>query len=171
MRVSLSPAGAGKSGRTASGARRSAPCRRGVAVALFAGLLSTGACSDPIDVCPRADDGVGRPAFDLVAALQGAGAEVQELGQRLDLTLFAAPTQVLSVDGEEVLMWEYCSPEQLSRDLGLYGIGPYGESPPGGALELDGHLFTEFEVLARYDADSAALLDLLTYVMGPELHP
>jgi len=138
---------------------------------MTAAWLALAGCSSPTDPCARSDEGVGRPSFDLASALRGAGAEVEWLGYRLDLTLLSAPTQVLAVNGAEVLMWEYCTPDQLSQDLGLYGIGIHRRNPPVLVLAPDHHLFTLAEVMARYHGSDGSIVDLLTLVMGPEARP
>ena len=111
------------------------------------------------------------PAFDLPGSLRLAGAEVEELGERLDLTLFQVATRVLRVNGEEVLYREYCSAGQLADDLGLYGLGVEPRDPPAIVPAPDHHLYAFARTLVTYDGTTASLLELLAEVLGPPLLP
>jgi hypothetical protein len=129
------------------------------------------ACSDPVGVCDGPDQGLGIPDFDVVGALRGTGAQVEELGERLDLTLFSVGTQVLRVDGHEVLLWEYCSSSQFVRDIGLLGVGVQATEPPTIALGPEDHVFSMSRKLLWYTGDDPPLIQLLTDVLGPEIRP
>ena len=138
---------------------------------VFTALLILAACSDPASPCARDGPSTGVPAFDLVGSLRAAGAEVIELGARLDQTLFTVQTETLSVNAQEVLKWEYCTGGQFVEDLGLYGIGVNAQDPPVIRKAPSTHLFTFARVIAKYEGDDVALIQLLTSVMGPELLP
>lgn len=127
------------------------------------------ACSDPAGPCDPTSPATGIPAFDLVGALRAAGAEVVELGFRFDTTVLNAQTEALSVDGHEVLKWEYCTSGLMARDLGLFGVGVYAVDPPVVVLDAGSHLYATAQVLAEYDGDDAGLLALMTEVMGGEI--
>lgn len=131
------------------------------------------ACSgSPTDPCvPGGGPLPGAPGFDLAASLRVAGAEVAELGQRLDQTLLSVPTEVLRVNGEEVLQWRYCSGDLLARDLGLYGVGVRARTPPVVELDPEDHLFAMARVVAFYHGTTAELLALLEQVMGSQVAP
>ena len=137
---------------------------------VFAALLILLACSDPASPCARDGPSTGVPAFDLVGSLRAAGAEVIELGARLD-PLFSVQTEILSVNAQEVLKWEYCTGGQFVEDLGLYGIGVNAQDPPVIRKAPSTHLFTFARMIAKYEGDEVALIELLTSVMGPELLP
>lgn len=138
-----------------------------LALTLLAATLAS--CSRPTDPCIRDGPAPGAPAFDLASALRNAGAVVQERGQRLDLTLLSVPTEVLDVDGQEVLMWRYCTGGQFTHDIGLYGIGVEATNPAVIVVSAQTHLFTMGRVVASYVGQDTALIGLLTEVMGSEL--
>ena len=135
------------------------------------GLCALGCSSPmaPIEGCAPTSPATGIPDFDLVGALRATGAQVVELGERFDLTVLSVPTQVLSVDGEEVLMWRYCCCGDVARDLGLFGIGAFAKDPPVVVQGPESHLFLVDRVLAEVTRPSPALLSLMERVMGPEL--
>lgn len=135
---------------------------------LLAALVALG-CSDPVDPCSPGEPAQGVPFFDLVGSLRQAGAQVEELGQRLDQTLFSVPTQVLAVDGHEVLMWEHCGGASLRRDMGLLGIGVDAVDPPVIHLGSQDHVYAVARVVAWYVGSDPDLIDLLTEVLGPEI--
>ena len=141
---------------------------RRLALALIA-ASTLASCSSPTDPCIAEGPAPGVPAFDLVGALRVAGAEVEERGQRLDLTLLSVPTEVLDVDGQEVFMWRYCTGGEFTHDLGLYGVGIEAMNPPVIAVSAETHLFTLGRILASYVGQDTALVALLTEVMGSEL--
>lgn len=134
-------------------------------------LAVPAACSrGPVEPCaPLGDPAPGAAAFHLPTELRRAGATVEELGYRLDLTVLSAPTEVLRVNGEEVLQWRYCSDDLLADDLGRYGVGSQARTPPVVPPGEAGHLFARERTLASYAGEDAGVLALLVGVMGPEL--
>lgn len=142
-----------------------------VRLGVLAGALAIGACSNPTRTC--IDEGLGIPALDLIGSLQTRGAEVVDLGERLDLTVFSVPTRLLAVNGEEVLVWEYCvgGGEDLARDLGKFGIGVFAEDPPSLTLGPSEHLWTSAQIIAQYEGSDPTLIELFNDVMGDELRP
>jgi hypothetical protein len=139
----------------------------GVALTL---TLALAACSDSTGPCANSE-GLGIPAFDLIGSLRVRGAEVEDLGQRLDMTVFSVPTRVLSVNGEEVLTWAYCigGGEDKARDLGQFGVGVFAQDPPPLTLGPDEHMWSFAEHIAQYVGTDSGIVELFNEVMGPEL--
>lgn len=73
------------------------------------------------------------------------GPPVQNLGQRLDVSVFSVPAERLSAEGKEVFMWRYCANGPLTEDLGRLGIGALAQNPAPVQLAPDTNLY----VIAR----------------------
>ena len=61
------------------------------------------------------------------------------------------PAELLSVEGEEVLMWRYCANGPLTEDLGRLGIGVLAQNPAPVQLAPDAHLYVIARNLLQYE--------------------
>ena len=127
--------------------------------------LALAGCSSPVDPCDP-DPAPGRPAFDLAQSLRNAGAEVEELGERLELTLLAVPARELRVEGEWVLEHRYCTGGQLHEDVSRFSDDASTFDGVPATWQATPHIFVFAEVLAIYDGEEAQVVELLTEVMG-----
>ena len=61
------------------------------------------------------------------------------------------PAELLSVEGEEVLVWRYCANGPLTEDLGRLGIGVLAQNPAPVQLAPDAHLYVIARNLLQYE--------------------
>jgi len=132
----------------------------------LAALMALPACSDPVDPCNSDGPAVGMPALDVVGSLRGAGAEVEDLGERLETTVMSTPARELRVDGHLVLWHEYCTAgvagsdaRRFSEDAATFdGVQLTWSATP--------HVYVLAQVILIYEGADPDLLSLLTAVMG-----
>lgn len=112
----------------------------------------------------------GGPVEDqvsLIDALRAAGAEV-ELGETVEQVFFSVTGQILKVNGADVQVFEYESPEAMEEDAAQV-------APDGGSIGTSmvtwvatPHFYKAGRVLVLYVGDDAPILDLLKGVLGEQ---
>lgn len=100
-------------------------------------------------------------------ALRAAGATV-EGGDSIEQAFFSVTGQILKVNGADVQVFEYKSPEAMEADASQV-------APDGGSIGTSmvmwveaPHFFKAGRVLVLYVGEDAALLDLLKSVLGEQ---
>lgn len=132
--------------------------------AVAAALMVAASCSDPVDPC-NPEPALGLPAFDLAGSLRNVGAEVEDLGERLESTLLNASPMELRVNGETVVWHRYCA-GQLREDLLRFSDDASTFDGTPITWQATPHIFASADVLAIYDGQDAGVVSLLTEVMG-----
>lgn len=69
----------------------------------------------------------------------------------MEASVFSVPAELLSVEGEEVLVWRYCANGPLTEDLGRLGIGVLAQNPAPVQLAPDAHLYVIARNLLQYE--------------------
>jgi hypothetical protein len=103
----------------------------------------------------------------LIDALRTGGAEV-ELGDTVEQAFFTVAGQILKVNGKDVQVFEYESPEKMEADAAQVASdgGSIGTSmvtwvePP--------HFFKSGRVLVLYVGEDKAVIDLLKGALGEQ---
>lgn len=140
---------------------------RGRYLGALAFAFALGACDDPVAPCSREGPAPGVPYFDVVGALGLAGADVEDLGERLETTLMGTPARELRVNGTEVLWHEYCSGGMAADDVRRFSADASTfDGIPLNWAEV-AHLYVQAQVILVYDGNDAELVTLLESVMGP----
>lgn len=103
----------------------------------------------------------------LIEALRAADATV-EPGEPIEQVFFTVKGQILKVNGEDVQVFEYESPEAMEADAAQV-------SPDGGSIGTSmvswvarPHFYKAGRILALYVGDNPALIELLAGVLGPQ---
>jgi hypothetical protein len=103
----------------------------------------------------------------LVAALEAAGATV-ELGEPVTQEFFAVEGQIIKVNGQDVQVFEYDSPEAMQSDAALV-------SPDGGTIGTSSvmwmdapHFYKSGKIIVLYVGSDEVTVSLLDQTLGPQ---
>jgi hypothetical protein len=122
------------------------------------------------DAVNGATDGAAGPdaLADLVAALQAAGAQVQE-GNPLDQPFFSISGRILMVNGGEAQVFEF--PDRLQREKASTRITIDGQPSPTVMIQWldDPHFWGVGRLIVLYVGSDPAVLDALNGVLGEPL--
>jgi hypothetical protein len=129
-------------------------------------IIALGACTDPADPCYRDGPAMGMPAFDVLGSLRNAGAEVEDLGERLESTLMATAATELAVNGHTVLWYEYCTSSVASNDVRRFSRDATTFDGTVLTWSATPHIYLLAQVVLIYEGDDAELLALLEMVVG-----
>ena len=103
----------------------------------------------------------------LISALEGSGATV-EIGEPVSQVFFSAEGTVLKVNGVDVQVFEYQSPEEMENEASQV-------SPDGGSIGTSmvtwvdvPHFYKTNRIIVLYVGNDASVLDVLESALGPE---
>jgi hypothetical protein len=103
----------------------------------------------------------------LIEALKAAGLTVEN-GDPLEQPFFTAPGQIIRVNGADVQVFEYESPEameadasQVAEDGGSVGTSMMSWMAPP-------HFYKAGRILVLYVGDDLKVIDVLTGALGPQ---
>jgi hypothetical protein len=105
--------------------------------------------------------------ISLIDALRAGGAKV-ELGDTVEQAFFTVAGQILKVNGKDVQVFEYESPEKMEADAAQV-------APDGGSIGTSmvtwaepPHFFKSGRVLVLYVGEDKAVIDLLKGALGEQ---
>ena len=103
----------------------------------------------------------------LISALEGSGATV-EIGEPVSQVFFSAEGTVLKVNGVDVQVFEYQSPEEMENEASQV-------SPDGGSIGTSmvtwidvPHFYKTNRIIVLYVGNDASVLDVLESALGPQ---
>jgi len=103
----------------------------------------------------------------LISALEASGATV-EIGEPVSQVFFDAEGHILKVNGADVQVFEYESPEAMESEASLV-------SSDGGSIGTSmvawmdvPHFYKAGRIIVLYVGNDAAVLDLLENALGPQ---
>ena len=139
-------------------------------VFLLSSALTLGGCANTSSAAsPAATTGpvAVEDQATLISAFEASGATV-ESGEPVSQVFFDAEGQILKVNGADVQVFEYESPEAMENEAALV-------SSDGGSIGTSmvawvdvPHFYKASRMIVLYVGNDAAVLDLLENALGPQ---
>lgn len=110
----------------------------------------------------------GQAYLDLINQIKSRGISVQPAG-KIQQNMFAANPQVLSVNNEDIWVFEYRSERDAKEELAQ--VAPDGTAVAGKQIHLVGspHFFQNGTLVVFYEGSNQDILSLLESLLGPQI--